>query len=81
MMIFKETILESAAALLGEVSLLAEGSGAAQEVEDAGEVGVAVNVAEVEADVGEPGIAVNGATAEGDVEEADSGITERAHTS
>lgn len=88
-MIFKETILESASALLGAACLVDGGSGASspgtQEEEEAGEAGVdeagvAVSVAEVEADVGEPDIAVNGAAVEADVEEAASGDTERVHT-
>lgn len=75
MMIFKATILlESAAALLGVLELVVEGSGATgmQAEEDVGEAdvdeaGVAVRVAEVEADVGEPGVAVNGEVVEADV--------------
>lgn len=66
MMIFKETILESAAALPGVVGGSSAAPTGAQEDEDAGEAnvdeaGVAVSVAEVETDVIEPGVAVNGA--------------------
>lgn len=89
MIIFKETILESAAALLVAVWLVIGGSGVAatwaQEVADAGkagldEAGVAVSIKEVEGDVDKPGVAVNGAAVKADVEEADSDVAERVNT-